>query len=242
MNSRSRPSSSAAQLWSAVRTVARSRRASARHARSPRERPCVRVDRRSSPAAIARPSSKGRMASPKPRSDSRASSSLAPRSTRRATTSDALTADSTPSPRASAARSAPCSPKAIASTAELSKTTDTIGLPTSPCGPRERRQPRLFPVAGGDATSFASVGLRRDARSPGVRPLPPGQSPADPCRGASPRASPAGSPASRQGLQTEIGFRHCAGPRLEPLAHWWRRSLFSNADTAYSLCPGCHFP
>ena len=59
MNSISRPSSSSDQLRSAVRTGARSRRARARHDRSPSERPCVRVDRRSRKSRTTQANSQG---------------------------------------------------------------------------------------------------------------------------------------------------------------------------------------
>ena len=81
------------------------------------------------PAATASAVSNRRVSRPKPRSEARASSPLTPRSTNLATTSDALTAEMIPPLKCHAATSAPFSSNAIASSAELSKTT-LILLPT----------------------------------------------------------------------------------------------------------------
>ena len=81
------------------------------------------------PAATASAVSNRRVSRPKPRSEARASSPLTPRSTNLATTSDALTAEMIPPLKCHAATSAPFSSNAIASSADLSKTT-LILLPT----------------------------------------------------------------------------------------------------------------
>ena len=240
INSISTSRSRVAHARSAVTTLACSRIARAMHARSPSDKPFCRVAVRKRPAATASAVSNGRISRPKARSEARASSPLAPKSTSRATTSEALTAEMIPLLRCRPATSAPCSSNAIASSAELSKTALTL-LPTwLACPPgTDRRYSR--PASCTSACGPGSVEPQSPEKQDEALLLLRGPSPGHRLPGRSLRASREGSGLDRQRRPSVTAARgHEMLPAIRARGPCVvRRSASSSTDTECRPCSGC---